>query len=77
MKKIKVALADDHQMIIDGLVSFLENEPDIEVIGIGTNLTCLYGVLPNSDKLIQLSLYEQLIEAKFNKNIPNNKNINT
>ncbi len=44
--------------------------PGIEIIGIGTNLTCLNGVLPNTDKLIQLSLYEQLIEAKFNKNIP-------
>ncbi len=45
----------------------LEN---IKVIGIGANLSCLYGVLPNQDKLIQLSLYEQLIEAKFNKQIP-------
>ena len=45
----------------------LEN---IKVIGIGANLSCLYGVLPNHDKLIQLSLYEQLIEAKFNKQIP-------
>lgn len=44
--------------------------PNIEVVGIGTNLNCLNGVLPNQDKLIQLSLYEQLIEAKFNKNIP-------
>ncbi len=44
--------------------------PNIEVIGIGTNLSCLYGVLPNQDKLIQLSLYKQLIENKFNKKIP-------
>jgi len=43
---------------------------NIEVVGIGTNLTCLYGVLPNHDKLIQLSLYEQLIEARFDKLIP-------
>ncbi len=43
---------------------------NIQVIGIGTNLSCLYGVLPNHDKLIQLSLYEQLVEAKFNKLIP-------
>jgi ornithine racemase len=43
---------------------------NIEVVGIGTNLTCLYGILPNHDKLIQLSLYEQLIESKFNKHIP-------
>ncbi len=44
--------------------------PNIDVVGIGTNLSCLYGVLPNQDKLIQLSLYEQLIESKFNKSIP-------
>ncbi|OYT14865.1 MAG: amino-acid racemase [Bacteroidetes bacterium 4572_77] len=43
---------------------------NIQVVGIGANLSCLYGVLPNHDKLIQLSLYEQLIEAKFNKQIP-------
>ncbi len=43
---------------------------NIEVVGIGTNLSCLYGVLPNHDKLIQLCLYEQLIEARFNKLIP-------
>lgn len=43
---------------------------NIEVVGIGTNLTCLYGVLPNHDKLIQLSLYEQLVEARFNRHIP-------
>lgn len=40
---------------------------NIEVVGIGANLSCLYGILPSHDKLIQLSLYEQLIEAKFNK----------
>ncbi len=44
--------------------------PHIEVAGIGTNLTCMYGVLPNQDKLIQLSLYTQLVEAKFNRRIP-------
>ncbi|NJM16747.1 MAG: alanine/ornithine racemase family PLP-dependent enzyme [Bacteroidales bacterium] len=44
--------------------------PNTEVVGIGTNLNCLNGVLPNNDKLIQLSLYKQLIEARFNKKIP-------
>ena len=44
--------------------------PNIEVSGIGTNLNCLNGVLPSQDKLIQLSLYEQLIEATFEKKIP-------
>jgi len=44
--------------------------PNIEVSGIGSNLNCLNGVLPSEDKLIQLDLYEQLIEAKFDKGIP-------
>lgn len=42
----------------------------VEVKGIGANLNCLNGIMPSHDKLIQLSLYEQLIEAKFNKKIP-------
>ncbi len=44
--------------------------PHIEVIGLGTNLNCLSGVMPSHDKLIQLSLYKQLIEVKFNRKIP-------
>jgi len=44
--------------------------PNIEVIGLGTNLNCLHGVMPSQDKLIQLSLYEQVIEAKFSRKIP-------
>ena len=44
--------------------------PNIEISGIGTNLNCLNGVMPTQDKLIQLSLYKQLIEAKFNIKIP-------
>ncbi len=56
----------------DDLVQFYEdvfNLQNIEVIGIGANLSCLYGILPNHDKLIQLSLYKQLIELKFNKRL--------
>jgi predicted amino acid racemase len=43
---------------------------NIEILGIGTNLNCLSGIMPTQDKLIQLSLYKQLIEAKFNIKIP-------
>lgn len=56
----------------DNFVKFYEKVfelENIEVVGIGTNLACLYGVLPNQDKLIQLCLYKQLIEAIFKKNI--------
>lgn len=44
--------------------------PGVEIIGIGTNLNCLHGVMPSTDKLIQMSLYKQIIELKFNKHIP-------
>lgn len=44
--------------------------PGISVIGLGTNLNCLTGVMPSTDKLVQLSLYKQLIELKFNRRIP-------
>jgi len=37
----------------------------ISVIGIGTNLGCMYGVEPTFDKLIQVSLYRQLIQSTF------------
>lgn len=43
--------------------------PNIEVIGIGTNLNCLSGVMPSHDKLVQLSLYKQLINVMFKKEI--------
>ena len=42
----------------------------IEVIGIGSNLGCMYGVEPSYDKLLQLVLYKELISAKFNKELP-------
>ncbi|MCW9041596.1 MAG: alanine racemase, partial [Flavobacteriales bacterium] len=44
--------------------------PNIKVTGIGTNLNCLHGVYPSEDKMVQLSLYKQLIESKFNRKIP-------
>ncbi|MFT6246522.1 MAG: putative amino acid racemase [Crocinitomicaceae bacterium] len=42
---------------------------NIEVIGIGSNLGCMYGVEPTYDKLLQLSLYKELISVKFNKKL--------
>lgn len=56
----------------DHLISFYEQVfklPNIEIIGFGTNLNCLYGVMPSHDKLIQLSLYKQIAEVKFKRNI--------
>ena len=43
---------------------------NIEIIGIGSNLGCMYGIEPTYDKLLQLSLFKQLLEEMFNKKIP-------
>lgn len=45
------------------------NLSHIEVIGLGSNLGCMYGVEPTFDKLLQLTLYKELIAAKFNKSL--------
>ncbi len=55
------------------LVDFYEEAfelPMLDFIGLGTNLNCLHGVMPSQDKLIQLSLYKQIIELKFKRKIP-------
>jgi len=57
----------------DDLINFYEKVfklPGIEVVGLGTNLNCLHGVMPDGDKLIQLALYKQIIELRFKKKIP-------
>ncbi|MFT4661577.1 MAG: putative amino acid racemase [Ulvibacter sp.] len=54
------------------LMSFYEKVfklSNIEVVGIGSNLGCMYGVEPSYDKLLQLSLYEELISEKFNRDL--------
>lgn len=42
----------------------------IDVIGIGSNLGCLSGAVPNPDQLMQLVLYRELLELKFERRIP-------
>lgn len=57
----------------DDLLDFYEKVfrlPGLEVVGLGTNLNCLHGVMPDGDKLIQLALYKQIIELRFKKEIP-------
>jgi ornithine racemase len=56
----------------DGLIDFYARVFDlsnIEVIGLGSNLGCMYGVEPTYDKLLQLTLYKELISAKYNKDL--------
>jgi len=64
---LREGIMGDH--LIDFYASVFEL-PNIEVTALGANLNCLHGVMPSQDKMIQLSLYKQLIEAKFNRKIP-------
>jgi len=71
---IMIEMGDLREGVVrDDLINFYEQIfklPNISISGLGTNLNCLHGVMPNTDKLIQLSLYKQIIEMKFNKKIP-------
>lgn len=64
---LREGIMGDH--LIDFYASIFEL-PNIEVVAVGANLNCLHGVMPSQDKFIQLSLYKQLIEARFNVKIP-------
>ncbi|MCY0978198.1 alanine/ornithine racemase family PLP-dependent enzyme [Chryseobacterium wangxinyae] len=44
--------------------------PNIDVVGIGTNLNCLNGILPDEKKLIKLSRFKEIIEESYNEKIP-------
>jgi ornithine racemase len=57
----------------DDLFEFYEKVfklSNIEVMGLGSNLGCMYGVEPTYDKLLQLYLYKELIEAKHGSKLP-------
>jgi predicted amino acid racemase len=55
------------------LITFYErvlNLSNIEIIGLGTNLGCMHGIRPTYDKLIQLTLYKQILQYKFHLDLP-------
>lgn len=54
------------------VITFYEkvfNLPYIDVIGLGSNLGCMYGIEPTYDKLLQLSIYKEQISRRFNKKL--------
>ena len=71
---IMIEMGDLREGVIrENLIDFYEKVfklENLEVLGIGTNLNCMHGVMPDEDKLIQLSLYKQIIELRFDKTIP-------
>ncbi len=66
---IMIELGDLREGILPGtLVRFYEDVfdlPHIQVLGIGSNLGCLAGAIPNVDQFMQLVLYRELLELKF------------
>jgi len=44
--------------------------PNIEVVGIGTNLNCLNGILPDERKLFKLNRYKEIVEEMYGREIP-------
>jgi len=71
---VMIELGDLREGILPGaLVAFYEQIfqlDHIEVSGIGANLGCLSGTVPNVDQLMQLVLYRELLELKFGKLLP-------
>lgn len=68
---VMIELGDLREGILPGtLVEFYKyvfELSNIEVLGIGANLGCLAGTVPNVDQLMQLVLYRELLELKFEK----------
>lgn len=71
---IMIELGDLREGVMgEALVDFFRQVfdlPNIEVVGLGSNLNCLHGVMPSPDKFIQLNLYKELIKAHFGYDIP-------
>ncbi len=71
---IMIELGDLREGILPGsLVKFYKSVfdvPGIEVLGIGAQVGCLAGAVPNVDQISQLLLYRELLELKFERKLP-------
>ncbi len=71
---IMIELGDLREGILPGALSKMYRQifdlPHIEVVGIGANLGCLSGAIPSIDQLMQLVLYRELLELKFERRLP-------
>jgi len=70
---LMIELGDLREGILPGTLVEMYNNVfslgNIEIVGIGTNLGCLSGTVPGVDQLMQLILYRELLELKFEKKI--------
>ncbi|HTN46716.1 MAG TPA: response regulator transcription factor [Flavipsychrobacter sp.] len=47
MEKIRIIVADDHHILLDGLKALLQKQKDIEIVGLFNNGKEVYEALPN------------------------------
>ena len=71
---VMIELGDLREGILPGRLLHTYQEifelPNIEVLGIGANLGCLGGIVPSIDQFMQLALYRELLELKFERKLP-------
>jgi len=71
---IMIELGDLREGVLPGHLTRMYEEvftlPHIDVVGIGANLGCLSGAVPSIDELMQLVLYRELLELKFQRRLP-------
>lgn len=71
---VMIELGDLREGVLPGgLINFYNSVfslPNIDVLGIGANLGCLSGAVPSIDQIMQLVLYKELLELKFNHRLP-------
>ena len=71
---LMIELGDLREGILPGALVKMYKDifvlPNIEVLGIGSNLGCLSGTVPSNDQLMQLVLYKELLELKFERSLP-------
>ncbi|MBU0507615.1 alanine racemase [bacterium] len=71
---VMIELGDLREGILpSSLVEFYDailHLPNIRMLGVGANIGCLSGTVPNVDLLTQLVLYRELLELKFERQLP-------
>lgn len=71
---VMIELGDLREGVLPGsLVKFYKRIfrlRNVNVLGIGANLGCLSGAVPNIDQFMQLVLYKELLELKFDHRLP-------
>ncbi|MBN2565562.1 MAG: alanine racemase [Candidatus Eisenbacteria bacterium] len=71
---VMIELGDLREGILPGALLNVYKQvfqlPNIRVLGIGANLGCMGGVIPSVDQYMQLVLYRELLELKFERDLP-------